>query len=174
MFIVNMNNILGKRILVHFQNDSMDWVELKRVCHEKCNTFKVKNENTWYSKDTIVDVPSLQTYNDNCCVNCKVPVMHKLLCKDTYCPNDFRLAFDSGFVSSSKNSELYRDHRITSFPQLRENLWSRTEPFEENTHMQYSNKLYSVKQNKFLPKSCFADRRLKWANRGKRYNLHAR
>lgn len=169
-----MNNILGKRILVHFQNDSMDWVELKRVCHEKCNTFKVKNENTWYSKDTIVDVPSLQTYNDNCCVNCKVPVMHKLLCKDTYCPNDFRLAFDSGFVSSSKNSELYRDHRITSFPQLRENLWSRTEPFEENTHMQYSNKLYSVKQNKFLPKSCFADRRLKWANRGKRYNLHAR
>ena len=158
---------------MHFQNDSIDWVELKKVCHEKSGTFKVKGENTWYPKNTIVNVPSLETYNNNCCLNCKVPVMHKLLCKDTYCPNNFSVSFDSGFVSSSKNVEMYRDRRITTFPKLRENLWSREEPFEENTHMQYAEKLYSVKDEKFLPKSKFADRRLKWANRGKRYNLNA-
>jgi len=79
-----------------------------------------------------------------------------------------------GFSTTSGNSDHFRDLRLKHFPNSRENLWSHdSHNPEENTHMRYEDKLFSIKHGKFLPKSRFSDRRLKWSNRGKRYNLHA-
>lgn len=54
-----MDNLLGKNVLVLYENDKISWVELKRVRHEKTETFKVCNEDYIYSKKSIVDIPSV-------------------------------------------------------------------------------------------------------------------
>ena len=167
-----MDYILGKNVLIQYKKS---WVEMKKVCHEKEKIFKVQGENKWYSKERIIMIRDKKNENYQC-LHCKIPINDgKLLCKDTYCPNEYVKVFDCGFFTSTKNKEKenYRDRRITKYSNLRENLWSRNDPVEENLNMKYSKKLYSIKLKKFLPKSRFADRRLKWSNRGKRYNLHS-
>jgi hypothetical protein len=169
-------DLLGKRVLIQCTNDEVNWVELQKVKHENQKNFRIMGETEWYSKETIVEIPSLESYNSGYCLNCGIPVMHKLLCKGTHCPNDYCQVAKTGFSTTSGNAEKFRDRRIKYFPEMRENLWSRdpmgNQPME-NTHMEYEEKLYCLKHEKFLPKSRFADRRLSKSNQGKRYNLHA-
>ena len=78
----------------------------------------------------------------------------------------------NGFTFSYRHHDTYRDLRLREDRHfLRENLWSREDEPEVNKHTTYDQKLRAV-DGRWLPKSRFADRRLKWANRGKRYNLH--
>tara|TARA_B110000977_G_C11031551_1_gene475454 strand:+ start:1034 stop:1528 length:495 start_codon:yes stop_codon:yes gene_type:complete len=163
--------LLGKRVLILFGDAVFQWIELKEIRHIKACEFKVIGDSNWYSNESIVDIPNEELYNSNICLNCKLPVKHSQLCKGSHCLNDFNVCTDIGFFTASSNCEDFRDNRLTKYPNLRENLWSND---EENTNMHYCEKLYSIKDAKFLPKSKFADRRLKWSNRGKRYNLHPR
>jgi len=71
----------------------------------------------------------------------------------------------NGFTFNHRHHTEFTDKRlIQSRSHLRENLWTREEEPTMNTHM--------TLDGKWLPKAKFADRRLKWANRGKRYNIH--
>jgi hypothetical protein len=162
--------MLNKEVLINYENDEFSWVELKKVRHIKHNEFKIHNENNWYSIETIVNVPKLEEFNSGFCVNCKLPVLGKNLCNGTYCTNSFQKETDVGFSTLDK-SEKFRDKRIKVYYTLRQNLWDHSHN-EENDNMFYDDKLYCIKKGKFMPKSHFADRRLKWENRGKRYNLH--
>ena len=78
----------------------------------------------------------------------------------------------NGFTFNPEHHEDFRDHRLRDDRHtFRENLWSHEEEPTQNTHTTYSNMLCTL-DGKWLPKSRFADSRLKWANRGTRYNLH--
>lgn len=75
----------------------------------------------------------------------------------------------NGFTFSYRHHDDYRDMRLREDRHfLRENLWSQE---TQNNHTTYDSMLCTV-DGRWLPKSRFSDRRLKWANRGKRYNLH--
>lgn len=167
-----MENLLGKYVLMLCANNDYSWVELVKIRHVKEDKFKVCNDDTWYTTQTIVDIPSTESLKLNFCLNCKIPLKHGNLCNTTHCTNSFAATFNCGFHTTSKESKKFCDRRIKKYPKMRENLWSH-ETFEENSSMKYDDMLYSVKHGKFLNKSRFADRRLKWTNRGKRYNLHA-
>ncbi len=79
----------------------------------------------------------------------------------------------NGFTYDPQYHEIYRDLRLREDRNtLRENLWSHEDEPTQNTHTTYDNMLCTV-DGRWLPKARFSDRRLKWANRGKRYNLHA-
>ena len=168
-----MDYLLGKQILVLYENNHMSWVELKSVKHENQASFKVVGEQTWYSKQTIVHIPTTEELNNNFCLNCKLPVCGFLLCRKTHCINHYKQETDVGFYTSFKNAKKFRDRRLKYFPTLRENLWSNSEYPEENIHMHFSEMLYCIKHGKYLPKSRFSDRRLSKKNKGKRYNLYA-
>lgn len=78
----------------------------------------------------------------------------------------------NGFTYNPQYHETFRDLRLRDDRNtLRENLWSHEKNPTQNTHTTYSNMLCTL-DGRWLPKSRFADRRLKWANRGKRYNLN--
>ena len=78
----------------------------------------------------------------------------------------------NGFRYIPHHHVKYRDLRLhEDRHQLRENLWSHEIEPTKNVYTTYNTMLCTV-DGKWLPKSKFADRRLKWSNRGKRYNLH--
>ena len=78
----------------------------------------------------------------------------------------------NGFRFDPECHEDFRDRRLCAANQYkRENLWSATERPVINTHARYDDYLLTP-DGRWLHKSRFADRRLKWANRGRRYNLH--
>ena len=172
--------MLGKCVLINYENGLSNWVELKKVRHCKDKEFKVIGESDWYSTKSVVNIPPPELYNLGICLNCKLPILKKtsLLCHDTHCWNMFKVCCDVGFTTTASESvfpkidEKFRDLRLVHYRNLRANLWSKTDS-EENIYTCYKDKLYSIKHGKFLPKSRCADRRLKWKNRGKRYNLHA-
>ena len=174
-----MENILGKNALMWFENDDFSWVELHKIRHEKKLEFKIPDDDTWYSKEIIVEFPSAEECNSNFCVNCKLPLKNidSFLCKDTHCINEYielkNAKGVTGFTTEN-TCTTFTDKRLIKYPGLRENLWAQNSDVPlENENMIYEDKLYSIKHGKFLPKSRFADRRLSHMNRGKRYNLHA-
>jgi len=80
----------------------------------------------------------------------------------------------NGFTFNHSHHTEFMDKRLVqSRSHLRENLWTDEEEPTMNTHMTYETHLMTL-DGKWLPRAKFADRRLKWANRGKRYNIHPR
>ena len=78
----------------------------------------------------------------------------------------------NGFYFDPDYHEEFRDRRLRPENQYkRENLWSAAERPVMNTHTRYDDYLLAP-DGRWLPKSRFSDRRLKWTNRGRRYNLH--
>lgn len=175
---MNLNNKCY--VLMWCENDSFDWTEFHKVSSVKGTQFSIdKNKKEFYSVDTIIDILYSEHIYPCVCVNCKCPLKsHKsLLCNETYCTNEYQkdMTHIGGFRNSGTNHERFRDLRISNIGSrhlLRENLWSRDEIPEENTYASYDTMLFSVRDNCFLHKSKFADRRLSRKNKGKSYNLH--
>ena len=167
-------------VLMWCTNDSFDWTEFHKVSSVKGSKFSIdKNKKEFYSVDSIIDIIDPKEISSYVCVNCKCPIKsHKfLLCNDTYCTHEFKrnMTHIGGFQNSKTHHVRFKDLRISNIGSrhlLRENLWSRDEIPEENTYAKYDTMLFSIRDNCFLHKSKFADRRLSHKNKGKRYNLH--
>ncbi len=150
----------GKKCTGNMCNGTMCYSETeykvyKLIKISQCGTlvkvkWEINGEITWEPIENIKD---------------DVPEMFKTFVDKTGNPGN-------GFTYSPRNHEMHRDLRLREDRhQLRENLWSHEIEPTENVYTTYNNMLCTV-EGKWLPKSKFSDRRLKWVNRGKRYNLH--